>query len=153
VPLLDAAPSLPEPVAATVMRGLATEPADRYETAESFGIALAGAGAEAWGPGWLLAEPVPVMDAGPVIRAAGPVAGAVPGAETAPGAVASAAPETVATPVPGQAPARPGRSRQVIIAAVVVAVIVAVIVVVLETHLFTVYKSNGLGPIRGVMYG
>ena len=181
VSLLDTAPSLPEPVAAAVMRGLATEPADRYETAESFGIALAEAGAEAWGPGWLLAEPVPVMDAGPVVSAAGQPAAAgraaaavagratvpgaaggavaatvavpVSGAETVSGAVASAAPETMATPVPGQAPARPGRRRQVIIAAVVVAVIVAVIVVILETHLFTVYKSNGLGPIRGVMYG
>ncbi len=180
VPLLDAAPSLPEPVAAAVMRGLATEPADRYETAESFGIALAEAGAEAWGPGWLLAEPVPVMDAGPVISAAGQpaaagraaaavagratvpgaaggavaatVAEAVSGAETVSGAVASAAPETVATPVPGQAPARPDRRRQVIIAAVVVAVIVAVIVVILETHLFTVYKST-FGPDSRVMYG
>ena len=71
VPLLDAAPGVPEPVAAAVMRGLATEPADRYDTAESFGVALAEAGAEAWGPGWLRAEPVPVMDAGPVIGAAG----------------------------------------------------------------------------------
>ena len=117
VPLLDAAPGVPEPVAAAVMRGLATEPADRYDTAESFGVALAEAGAEAWGPGWLRAEPVPVMDAGPVIGAAGqpssgqPSAGgraaaatrsAAPaaGQATAPAAAVAAAPETVASVVP-----------------------------------------------------
>jgi predicted Ser/Thr protein kinase len=177
VPLLDAAPGVPEPVAAAVMRGLATEPADRYDTAESFGVALAEAGAEAWGPGWLRAEPVPVMDAGPVIGAAGqppagqPSAGgrvaaatraAAPaaGQATAPAAavasvvpetVASVVPETVAAPVPERAPARASRRRQVIIAAVVVAAIVAVIVIILESHVFTVYKG-GIGPIRGVTY-
>ena len=116
VPLLDAAPGVPEPVAAAVMRGLATEPADRYDTAESFGVALAEAGAEAWGPGWLRAEPVPVMDAGPVIGAAGqpsagqPSAGgraaavtrsaAPAGQATAPAAAVAAAPETLASVVP-----------------------------------------------------
>jgi len=35
----------------------------------------------------------------------------------------------------------------------VVVVIVAVIVVIVQTHLFTVYKSNGIGPLRAVMYG
>src|SRR6516225_9288934 len=63
-PLLEAAPAVPEPVAAVVMHGLATEPADRYATAESFGVAFAEGGAQAWGPGWLLTEPVPIMDAG-----------------------------------------------------------------------------------------
>jgi len=70
VPLLDAAPAVPEPVAAVVMRGLATAPADRFGTAEAFGVALAEAGAQAWGPGWLSAEPVPIMDAGPIMGAA-----------------------------------------------------------------------------------
>jgi Protein kinase domain len=70
VPLLEAAPSVPEPVAAAVMRGLETAPADRFGTAESFGVALAEAGAEAWGPGWLAAEPVPIMDSGPILGAA-----------------------------------------------------------------------------------
>jgi serine/threonine-protein kinase len=190
VPLLEAAPGVPEPVAAVVMHGLATEPADRYATAESFGVALAEAGAQAWGPGWLLAEPVPIMDAGAIISAGGqpaapgrtaaPAGAPTAGAATAPpmaaaptaatpaagpagsGAVtvapgtAAAVPETVAAPAPGQPAAdspHPGRRRQVIIAAVVVAVIVAVIVIILQTHLFTVYKSNGIGPFRGVMYG
>ena len=197
VPLLEAAPGVPEPVAAVVMHGLATEPADRYATAESFGVALAEGGAHSWGPGWLLAEPVPIMDAGAIISAGGQpaapagAAAAPAGAPTAapagaptaaptaastaaptvatpsagsagsgavtvtPGAAATV-PETVAAQPPGQPAAdrpRAGRRRQVIIAAVVVVVIVAVIVVIVQTHLFTVYKSNGIGPFPAVMYG
>ena len=71
VPLRDVAPGVPAPVAAAVMRGLATEPADRFATAESFGTALAEAGTQAWGPGWMSAEQVPIMDAGPIISVAG----------------------------------------------------------------------------------
>src|SRR5208282_4605024 len=63
IPLRDVAPDVPEPVAAVVMRGLATEPADRFATAEAFGVALAEAGTQAWGPGWLSAAQVPIMDA------------------------------------------------------------------------------------------
>ena len=50
-PLLERAPFVPEPVAVVVMRGLATDPADRYDTAEAFGLAIAEACTEAWGPG------------------------------------------------------------------------------------------------------
>ena len=66
VPLRDVAPGVPGPVAAVVMRGLATEPADRFETAEAFGAALTESATQAWGPGWLAAEQVPIMDAGPM---------------------------------------------------------------------------------------
>jgi len=65
------ASGVPDPVAAAVMRGLATEPADRFSTAESFGTALAEAGTQAWGPSWMSAEQVPIMDAGPIISIAG----------------------------------------------------------------------------------
>src|SRR6202007_2975951 len=41
VSLRDAAPDVPEPVAAGVMRGLATEPAQRFASAAAFGVALA----------------------------------------------------------------------------------------------------------------
>jgi serine/threonine-protein kinase len=71
VPLRDVAPGVPGPVAAAVMRGLATESADRFATADSFGTALAEAGTQAWGPGWMSAEQVPIMDAGPIISVAG----------------------------------------------------------------------------------
>jgi len=71
IPLREVAPGVPEALAGVVMRGLATEPADRFATAEDFGVALAAAAAEAWGPGWLAAEQVPIMDAGAIIGAAG----------------------------------------------------------------------------------
>jgi hypothetical protein len=87
VPLGDAAPGVPGPVAAAVMRALATDPAQRYATAEGFGVALAGAGTEAWGPGWLPPE-VPIMDAGPIMSAAGhPSAPGRPAASAAPAPV------------------------------------------------------------------
>ena len=78
IPLRDVAPDVPEPVAAVVMRGLATEPAERFATAESFGVALAEAATQAWGPGWLSAEQVPILDAGPIISAAGAAVRAPP---------------------------------------------------------------------------
>ena len=102
VPLRDVAPGVPDPVAAVVMRGLATEPADRFETAEAFGAALAEAATQAWGPGWLAAEQVPIMDAGPMIGAAGHASGARP-------AVAAAGP-TLSPAAPGLSPGAPGLS-------------------------------------------
>jgi serine/threonine protein kinase len=70
-PLRDVAPHVPEAVAAVVMRGLATDPAQRFPTAESFGAALAQAGTKAWHAGWLWAEQVPILDAEPIVNAAG----------------------------------------------------------------------------------
>ena len=63
-PLDQKAANVPSPVVPVVMRGLATAPEDRYESAESFAIALAEACTSVWGPGWLAAEGVPVMGAG-----------------------------------------------------------------------------------------
>ena len=70
-PLRDVAPHVPEAVAEVVMRGLATDPAQRFQTAESFGAALAQAGTKAWHAGWLWAEQVPILDAEPIVNAAG----------------------------------------------------------------------------------
>jgi serine/threonine-protein kinase len=67
IPLADVAPSVPAGLAAVVMKGLATDAADRYDSAESFGLAVAGAATEAWGPGWLAAESVPVMGASAMV--------------------------------------------------------------------------------------
>ena len=83
VPLRDVAPGVPDQVAAVVMRGLATEPADRFETAEAFGVALAEAATQAWGPGWLAAEQVPIMDTGSMTGAAGHPSGPRPAAAAA----------------------------------------------------------------------
>jgi serine/threonine protein kinase len=71
IPLRDVAPGVPDPVAAVVMRGLATDPDQRFPTAESFGIALAEAGTQAWGPGWLSAEQVPILGAETIVSAVG----------------------------------------------------------------------------------
>jgi Protein kinase domain len=60
-PLTDAAPQVPPAIAAVVMSGLATDPADRPATAEDFAVALARACTDTWGPGWLLAEGSSVM--------------------------------------------------------------------------------------------
>ena len=68
-PLDQKAANVPSPVVPVVMRGLATAPEDRYESAESFAIALAEACTSVWGPGWLAAEGVPVMGAGSVVAA------------------------------------------------------------------------------------
>ena len=79
VPLRDVAPGVPDPVAAVVMHGLATEPADRFETADAFGVALAEAATQAWGPGWLSAEQVPILDAGPIDQRRGSPVRSPPG--------------------------------------------------------------------------
>jgi Protein kinase domain len=53
VPLTDKAPDVPASIAAVVMSGLATSADERPASAEEFGVALASACTEAWGPGWL----------------------------------------------------------------------------------------------------
>jgi hypothetical protein len=170
VPLRDVAPGVPDPVAAAVMRALATEPDDRFATAESFGVALAEAATLAWGEGWLAAEQVPIMDAGPIIGAAGPAAGprreAVPTAAYAESAVLTGQRDSPLSPVPTrgaeglavgtaggtaagarQAPAAtpartPADRRKRIITTVVVAVIlIAIVMILVLAHPFSVYRS------------
>jgi serine/threonine-protein kinase len=152
-PLRGVAPGVPEAVAAVVMRGLATEPGDRFGTAEEFGVALAEAGAQAWGPGWLAAEQVPLMDAGSAIGAAGGPTGPIP--QTAAAAAATLAPAPALSTVTADAGAvradamgRPDMRRRIIVAAVVLAVIVvAALAIVLLPKVFHVYRSSsGLGP-------
>ncbi|CAM4514560.1 serine/threonine-protein kinase [Nocardia ninae] len=69
-PLSAVAPGVPEPIAAVVMRGLATDPADRFDTAESFGIALAQPAAYCWGEDWLTPVGIPVIGADTIVAAA-----------------------------------------------------------------------------------
>ncbi len=140
VPLRDVTPDVPDPLAAVVMRGLATEPAERFASAESFGVALAEACAQAWGPGWLPSEVVPLMDAGPIRSAAGP-----------PSAPQGTAPSTVP---PGRAgrgtrgtegTAAGARRRTLIITMLVaVLIVIALIVILVVAKPFKTYHS-GLG--------
>jgi hypothetical protein len=69
-PLTDVAPAVPEPIAGVVMRGLATDPTDRFGTAESFGIALAEPAADCWGANWLAPVGIPVIGADTIVAAA-----------------------------------------------------------------------------------
>jgi hypothetical protein len=52
IPLRDVAPQVPGPLADIVSRALATDPDDRWPSAEAFGVALAGAATAIWGSGW-----------------------------------------------------------------------------------------------------
>jgi Protein kinase domain len=117
-PLRERAPFVPEEIAQVVMRGLATDPADRYDTAEAFGLAVAEACTSAWGPGWLAAEGTPVMGASAIVSATDRVTAAprpptvvdaapvvAPNATPAKPTIADAA--TVSPPAPPAAPKPP----------------------------------------------
>ena len=79
-PLSEAAPQVPPALAAVVMRAIATDPAERYQSAEEFGVSLAEAATATWGPGWLGRGDTPVMGASKIVaateRASGPVVAA-----------------------------------------------------------------------------
>ncbi|MGV9412010.1 protein kinase domain-containing protein [Nocardia sp. NPDC003693] len=70
IPLARVAPAVPQPIADTVMRGLASDPADRFATAESFGIALAEPAAHCWGVNWLTPVGIPLIGADTIAAAA-----------------------------------------------------------------------------------
>ncbi|MFE5287028.1 protein kinase [Nocardia sp. NPDC056611] len=70
VPLTEVAPFVPHPIAEAVMRGLASDPAERYDTAETFGIAIAETAAHLWGTNWLTPVGIPVIGADTIIAAA-----------------------------------------------------------------------------------
>ncbi|BEK86049.1 serine/threonine-protein kinase [Nocardia seriolae] len=70
VPLAEVAPFVPQPIADAVMRGLACDPAERYDTAETFGIAIAEPAAHLWGANWLTPVGIPVIGADTIVAAA-----------------------------------------------------------------------------------
>ncbi|MCK9903799.1 hypothetical protein CC117_08495 [Parafrankia colletiae] len=59
-PVPPALRAVPGPVRAVIQAALAEDPADRPQTARGFALALAGAAAAAYGPGWLARADVPV---------------------------------------------------------------------------------------------
>ena len=69
-PLTEVAPTVPESIADVVMRGLATDPTDRFDSAESFGVALAEPAAGKWGSDWLTPVGIPVIGADTIVNAA-----------------------------------------------------------------------------------
>ena len=69
-PLTEVAPVVPKSIADVVMRGLATDPTERFQSAESFGVALAEPAADAWGADWLVPVGIPVIGADTIVAAA-----------------------------------------------------------------------------------
>ncbi len=70
IALTAVAPGVPGSIADVVMRGLAREPADRFGSAEDFGVALAASAKESWGPHWLTVSGIAVNGSDPIVEAA-----------------------------------------------------------------------------------
>jgi serine/threonine-protein kinase len=70
IPLSQVAPQVPAALADVVMRAIARSPADRYQTAEGFGVAIGEVASQLFGAGWLQRADVPVMVAGPILASA-----------------------------------------------------------------------------------
>lgn len=69
-PLADTAPTVPRAIADVVMRGLATDPTDRFDSAEAFGVALAEPAVDSWGANWLTPVGIPVIGSDTIVAAA-----------------------------------------------------------------------------------
>ena len=69
-PLLQVAPRVSSELAMVTDRAIATSPADRYQSAEELGVAIATCAAATWGSGWLARTNVPVAAGGPILAAA-----------------------------------------------------------------------------------
>ncbi len=69
-PIAEIRPDLPYVLGEVVMRALQRDPADRYPSAEAFGVALAHAASRAFGAGWLVRSGVPVLGASALVAAA-----------------------------------------------------------------------------------
>jgi hypothetical protein len=113
VPLPDVAPRVPPGIATVVMQAIATDPANRFASAEDFGVALAEAATAAWGAGWLGRGDTPVMGASRIVaateRASSPLVGAPGSAEgpPAPSTVKASSPAPPTEPAGSTPPAPP----------------------------------------------
>jgi hypothetical protein len=94
-PIQEVAPNIGEPLAAAIMRALATSPEDRYPTAENFGMAVARAATSTWGPGWSERSRVKLLGVGRFIETAHPTIGPIAHRAPAGAPVTSAYPSTV----------------------------------------------------------
>jgi serine/threonine-protein kinase len=68
--LADVAPGVPRRVSEVVMQALARDPADRYESAEAFGVAIGQAASSSWGGGWLERCGITIREPGPILGSA-----------------------------------------------------------------------------------
>jgi len=70
IPLSESAPTVSPAIGAVVMRALEKDPTDRYSNAQAFGVALADACFDSFGPGWLAASGTVLMGGGAIEAAA-----------------------------------------------------------------------------------
>ncbi|MGE0879985.1 MAG: serine/threonine-protein kinase [Acidimicrobiia bacterium] len=68
-PLRELAPAVPAEIAAVVHRCLEKQPADRYPSAEAFGVALAEAATASFGTGWLARSGIDLLGSAPMVAA------------------------------------------------------------------------------------
>ena len=106
-PLSKVAPHVEPSLAEVTMRAIARQPANRYSSAEDFGVAIGGAVTPAWGTEWLQRAGMPIVDSGPITESAKrPTAGTVSGPSTA-GAAAPPLPGAPSTIIAGPPTAPP----------------------------------------------
>jgi hypothetical protein len=84
-PIADVAPAVPSGVAEVVMQAIARNPAERFDTAEAFGVAIGQAASAAWGAGWMDHLGIALREPGPILSSAqsGAAGAAVSGANRA----------------------------------------------------------------------
>ena len=69
-PIGDVAPSVPSRVGEVVMQAIARSPADRFETAEAFGVAIGQAAGASWGAGWMDHLGISLREPGAILTSA-----------------------------------------------------------------------------------
>jgi serine/threonine-protein kinase len=69
-PIADVAPAVPTGIAEVVMQAIARNPAERFETAEAFGVAIGQAATAAWGAGWMDHLGIALREPGPILSSA-----------------------------------------------------------------------------------
>jgi serine/threonine protein kinase len=104
-PLGQVAPGLQMGLVDVTMRAIARVPADRYPTAEAFGVAIGEAVTPGWGPAWLQRAGMQIVDSGPISESAKRPSGATTAVGGTSGAV-GAGPGTPVQPrtTPGTPP-------------------------------------------------
>jgi serine/threonine protein kinase len=151
LPLLQVAPQVPQRLADVTARALHRDPTQRYPNAEHLAVALAGAGADLWGPGWLTRSDMAISASGPVLDAAMARSSPAPAAATpavreaptaeSPQMAAAAAPanlvplNVLSPDLAASVPPRSNRSGVVTAIGLIAAIIVVAIIGVIRlTH-------------------
>jgi serine/threonine-protein kinase len=112
-PLKSIAPQVPDALADVVMRAIEREPENRFGSAEEFGIAIATACADSWGPEWLDLAGVAIIGSDKLSLAARTTRGQTGATAIPQGATSTdtkTAPETSHVATPGEQVAGAGQT-------------------------------------------